>query len=709
LKERVDEMKRELEFYDVVWHTPSHDSRGSMPLGNGDIGLNVWVEPSGDLLFYISKTDAWSEDLAGERGLVKLGRVRVHLSPSLPTSGTPFLQTLKLREGEISIIAGVADSEVELRVWVDANQPVIRVEASGRNAFDMKVSLESWRTGPEPPLSTDMILPGQTDRIVWYYRNSNAEHDLLRGRTFGAVVTGSGLVSESPAVLVNQTRQSIYVVSIYPKTAQTDTAEDWIEQVERSMFAVDSLDVETARARHREWWSQFWDRSWIFASGDEDATLITRAYVLQRFVSACAGRGEFPIKFNGSIFNVDAKRTYAENGIRKEEEVNADFRAWGGRYWFQNTRHIYWPMLMAGDFEMMEPFFRLYAERLDHVKEAIRSYYGHDGAYFPETINPLSPAPARISSDTKGSYVAHYYAAILELSAMMLDYYAFTGDDQFLCDTLLPTADAGLRFYDEHFSRGTDAKILLSPVNSLETYWKTTNPTPDIAGLNFVLTSLLSLAGDTACDEQVSRWRRMLSELPQIPLTQKNGKTVIAPAAEHDGQRRNFESTELYAIFPYRMYGVGKPDLEIARNSFQTRDDNIVGCWHPSPIQGALVGETDEVRRMLVTSVTLKNSRNMADNDFRFPAFWGPGHDWTPDEDHGGVIQSAFQRMLMHYDGDRILLFPTWPKEWDVDFKLHGPMGSVVEGRYRSGQLESLSVTPEARREDVMIVAPSER
>ena len=33
-----------------------------MPLGNGDIGVNAWVEPSGDLLFYVGKTDAWSEN-----------------------------------------------------------------------------------------------------------------------------------------------------------------------------------------------------------------------------------------------------------------------------------------------------------------------------------------------------------------------------------------------------------------------------------------------------------------------------------------------------------------------------------------------------------------------------------------------------------------------------------------------------------------------
>ena len=31
--------------YNVVWDSPSKDATGSMPIGNGDIGLNVWVEP----------------------------------------------------------------------------------------------------------------------------------------------------------------------------------------------------------------------------------------------------------------------------------------------------------------------------------------------------------------------------------------------------------------------------------------------------------------------------------------------------------------------------------------------------------------------------------------------------------------------------------------------------------------------------------------
>ena len=107
--------------YDVIWTTPSKDSADSMPIGNGDIGLNVWVEEDGDLCFYIGKTDSWDEN----GRLLKLGRIRVKLSPNPFSKGLPFEQTLKLREGEIAIAAGAKNSRVTLRIWVDANHPAI--------------------------------------------------------------------------------------------------------------------------------------------------------------------------------------------------------------------------------------------------------------------------------------------------------------------------------------------------------------------------------------------------------------------------------------------------------------------------------------------------------------------------------------------------------------------------------------------------------
>ena len=49
--------------YNVIWNSPStNGSPGSMPLGNGDITANVWVENNGgDLMMYIGKSDCWSE------------------------------------------------------------------------------------------------------------------------------------------------------------------------------------------------------------------------------------------------------------------------------------------------------------------------------------------------------------------------------------------------------------------------------------------------------------------------------------------------------------------------------------------------------------------------------------------------------------------------------------------------------------------------
>jgi hypothetical protein len=86
-----------LDDYNVRWDSPSRDASGSMPIGNGEVGLNVWVEENGDLLFYIARTDAWSEISR----LLKLGRIRIRLSPSPLEGGTFFLQELNLRQGHI--------------------------------------------------------------------------------------------------------------------------------------------------------------------------------------------------------------------------------------------------------------------------------------------------------------------------------------------------------------------------------------------------------------------------------------------------------------------------------------------------------------------------------------------------------------------------------------------------------------------------------
>ncbi|MBK5293156.1 MAG: hypothetical protein JJE04_15970 [Acidobacteriia bacterium] len=700
---------------DVLWDSPSRDSSGSMPLGNGDIGINLWVEPSGDIVFYISKTDAWSENLR----LLKLGRVRLRLSPNPLTPGARFGQELRTQTGEILVRLG----KTTVLVWVDANQPVIRVEAAGSRRFAMRAELESWRTkerrlegvethsaygldnGPEPIVVTaDTVRAEANHRLVWFHRNERSTWEgILRHQGLGPVVrrltdpllnrTFGGAIVQSPGSLPAHT------ASIHLLTAQTPSAAAWEQQLAEQMQRVNQTPIEKARQEHRLWWEKFWERSWIRVTGSPEAEAVTRGYRLQRFLNAAGGRGAYPIKFNGSIFTVDAR----EPG----QNFDADYRRWGGPYWFQNTRLPYWSMLAAGDFDLMQPLFRMYADALELAALRSRYYFEHRGAFFPETMYFFGAyAPSNYGWDRQGrkpdyvenTYIRHDYNGGLELLAMMLDVQAYRPDRAFLKKTLIPLADEILTFYDEHFLLGGNGKIRMEPAQALETYQKVVNPAPDVAGLHYVLARLFWGMEEEMTKELRQQLRLLQSELPPIPVSEETERALLLPAEEVLEPPRNSENPELYAVFPFRVYGLGKPDLEMARNTFAARrikDDR--GGWRQDPIQAAYLGLAKQARDLVVRNFARKHAGS------RFPGFYGPNFDWVPDQCHGSVQMVALQGMLVQSDYGRVQLFPAWPKDWNVEFRLHTERNTVVEGSYQSGKAVQWKVSPEPRRSDVTV------
>ena len=728
-----------LDRYNVVWQSPSKDSSGSMPLGNGDVGLNVWVQEDGDLRFYISKTDAWS----GICRLLKLGRLRIKLSPNPFAQGLPFRQTLKLRRGQIEIVAGAEGRQVTLDVWVDANRPVIHVDAESPVPFEVQVSLEVWRTKPRQlqgsevdsayglddgaPIPAivepDTILDTKDHRITWHHRNESSiwpkvlEHqalaevakqrdDPLLRRTFGGVIEGEGLVEVDSTTLESAQPRNRHEIAVHVLTRQTATLDQWLAAIEQQIAQAKTTNLGQAKAEHQRWWEEFWNRSWIrvttspgaIPSGHEapgDPTfIVSQGYVLQRFISACGGRGAFPIKFNGSIFTVD----HAGG-----KEFDADYRQWGGPYWFQNTRLAYWPMMASGDFDLMRPLFGMYLDALPLAEQRVRTYYDHAGAFFPETMYFWgAPTGTNYGWDRAGvpdgfirnSYIRYYWSGALELTTMMLDYHAHTQDRQFLQSTLLPLAQSIIEFYDRHYPRDGQGKILLKPAASLETWHVAVNPLPEIVGLGFVLDKMLALPDDAVSKARRADWRRLLGELPSLPSGKVDGRTCLLPASEYS-HRANSENPELYAVFPYRRFGLGKPDLEVGRLTFQRRMVKGTGGWRQDAIQAAYLGLTDVAKEY-----TVKNFSS-GDPGSRFPAFWGPNFDWIPDQDHGSVAVIALQTMLLQTEDRKILLLPAWPKHWNVEFKLHAPYNTTVEGVYRDGKLLRLKVTPSARTSDV--------
>jgi len=68
------------------------------------------------------------------------------------------------------------------------------------------------------------------------------------------------------------------------------------------------------------------------------------------------------------------------------------------------------------------------------------------------------------------------------------------------------------------------------------------------------------------------------------------------------------------------------------------------------------------------------------------------------------VLLKTVQAMLIQTDGRKIFLLPAWPRDWDVDFKVHAPYRTVIEGQVRHGQLIQLKVTPSPRQKDIEIM-----
>jgi hypothetical protein len=736
----------------VVWDTAGAGAVDSMPIGNGEIALNVWSEPNGDVVFYIARTDAWDEN----GRLLKLGRIRLAASPALDVSGGNFRQTLNLRDGRISIHAGTGAQAADLDIAVDVNHPVVRIGMKSATPRKLKASLETWRKerrwveeagmtcwymaggyealGMKVFSSGDVISKDSPDRLLWYHRNEESlwefglRHqgifeaakslkDPLIRRTFGGIVAGSGFRPISPTELESDPGNSLDLL-VCLHTAQTDTPEAWQAQ------AADAL--EQARkdagwsAAHTRWWHDFWDRSYVRISkapmqmafaeqnvsppAEEDfAGKLNQAYVLQRWISACAGRGRYPIKFNGSLFTIEPAPV---NGTG----LDPDFRQWGGEYWWQNTRLMYYPMLASGDFDMMKPMFAMYRAQLDLMKARTKTWYGVEGAAMCESgtfwgmwsnydYGWKRPEGLPVGEMTS-RFMWHYWFSGLELTWLMLEYYDHTNDRQFLEDTLLPMAEQFLLYFDQRFPRDADGRLRIYPSQALETWQDAENPVTDIAGLRACLERLTKLP--QLAPGLRERWLKLQGEIPPIPLGEEAGRTVVLPAGKPLEPAKNIENPELYPVFPFRMFSLGKDQPPIGLDTYAARKNRGGWGWSQDGMQAAALGLREEAASILTRNL------DRAHPKFRLPVFWGPNYDWLPDQCHGGNFLNTLQMMLLQSDGDRILVAPAWPKNWEGEFKLHAAHNTVVEGRIAGGRITRLEVTPKDRAKDIVPGLPIE-
>jgi alpha-L-fucosidase 2 len=280
---------------------------------------------------------------------------------------------------------------------------------------------------------------------------------------------------------------------------------------------------------------------------------------------------------------------------------------------------------------------------------------------------------------------------------MMCDRVNFTGDPAFRDSILVPFAREILLFFDKHYPRGVDGKLRLEPAQVVETWWIAVNPSPDIAGLRFCMDQLLAMKAGTTQDK--ANWLKFRNEIPEVSLQTIEGRQAIAPAEKWE-KKRNAENGELYPVFPFRCFNLGLGTSDIVSWTMKNRslkDAFACACWTQDQIDWAYAGNATEAANGLVRRF------RVASPMVRFPMFGREGPDSCPDFDHFGSGATALQRMLLQEEQVRILLLPAWPKDWDVNFKLHAMQNTTVEGEVKDGKIIRIKVSPESRRKDLVL------
>lgn len=732
----------------TTWNTESNNSSGSMPCGGGDVGLNVWVE-NGDVVFYMAQSGTFDENNA----MLKPGRIRIKIDPN-PLNDPSFKQVLNIYDGHIVITT----KDVKLVLWVDVFKPVIHAAIESKKPVNIIASYETWRyedhiinsaaefrsTSYKVKQAFDVvtykdIVAFNNNAVLFYHRNrSDVQNafdftvqqekiDSVKGQlfnpivnnTFGGMLQADGML---PAGIDSGKYASNYYRSYSLKTKkavqkqnivitlntkQADDIKSWMDDLTATnTSAVQQKDAFTATIN---WWHNYWNRSYIYVAGEDSAIGIN--YQLYRYMLGCNAYGKYPTKFNGGLFTFDP--VYVDSSYH----FSPDFRLWGGgTFTAQNQRLVYYGMLKSGDYDLMRSQFEFYTRIQRTAELRSKVYWDHDGACFTEQLenfglpNVFEYGLKRPDSYDRGleynAWLEYTWETVFEFCDMMLETRIYNNDE---ISSYIPFIKSCIDFYDQHYQmlakqRGnkvfdSSGHYIFYPTSAAETYKMTYNSTTVIAAMQVILQKLLALPSSYIDSVNYNKYAAILKRIPPIPLTNINGYVTIAPA--QTWQRiNNTECPQSYPVFPWGIFGIGKPGLDTAIHTYhndpQVIKNKAAKGWRQENIFAARLGLTNEAFNLTKEKLT--------SGKHRFPAFFGPGYDWTPDMNWGGTAMIGLQEMLLQADDEKIYLLPAWPKDHDVSFKLHAPHNTTVEAIVKNGELASLKVTPAEREKDVIVL-----
>lgn len=329
-----------------------------------------------------------------------------------------------------SVIAS-SSSGFQARVWADALSDAVAMTLVSPTPLVVTVDLITWRTAPRPQsdgntfamcadywgrfnISADEYVPlaaapGSAAVGVRHDNGASAFvqrtlqqqglagdplYDPVSHRVTGAAVwlQGGEVVNASRVA----TPTAACNVSVVVASASVIGVDAWTAAINAALDAAPAAASPSAFEAHSGAWNDtVWSQSYVDITthaavdvgdgdgggadagdavdgGQDGAWVVSQQMALHRMLLFMQMGAAFPIKFNGMLWNCLEP---------------FDDRMWGGSTWWQNVRLMYYALPAQGASDrVLSNLVAWYVATMPVAFARTRTFFGHAGLYFPETM-----------------------------------------------------------------------------------------------------------------------------------------------------------------------------------------------------------------------------------------------------------------------------------------------------------------------------------
>jgi len=650
--------------------------REGLILGNGDLYGLVW-EKDGGLFMRITKNDVWDArvDTSKDGELPHVDIVTGKITGSVnapPSYGLVYPQprcAAALRLGPVP---------KDMSARLDIGKGTVTVNSAGRTPTTLRilhdrnvllvkspnaVALEEIKAKTLPAATL-----GRSGGVSWLLMKMPGDID-YKGMDYALAVASKG---------------DLKVVSLV--TSFDIDGGDVLKHAIALAKNTIAEKEETLISKHERGWRKYWSRSGVQL---EDKVLERWWYRILYFAGTLCRPGAAPA---GILPPLATDRT-----------------PWHADYHHNyNTWQAFWPLPATNHPELADPWISYNNDMIPRYKNLARATYGIDGLHVPISSFLHEPDPAECKSRNKRQMSMNPWGLTIGLAGMTLQSmwqkYLCDQDVKYMAKKIYPFLKETATFYVSFMDKcGKDdhGRIVLGPSFSPEHRpMGIVNCPFDIAYVHYTFDALIEAAAELGVDQDLAKrcceYRELLGAYPTMV---HDGEEIVVDWRGGDYIKVHNITVPVAPVFPAD---------QVTWFSSDSRKDLFRRTIRATNFRNAnahVMFNIARARFSMPEAVTKAKewfaSRELPNGLF---VWAGHGHGTFMPEMIG--IAGLIDEYLLQSVGNKIRLFPCWPKDQDARFaRLRAQGGFIVSAEFKEGRVASATIESVANKQ-LQILSP---